>query len=85
VPDSIYKIKPDIQRDFVTEHLNDKQRYEELHALHVEDANAENSGDYKSAIALYEKLLSKSKFGFFKLIAESGLYRSTAKRKRDKT
>jgi hypothetical protein len=76
VRDAIYNIKPDIKRDFVTEYSDDKQRYENLSELHKEAVNSEEAGDYESAINLYNELLLKSKYGFFKLLAESGLYRS---------
>ncbi len=85
VRDSIYEIKPDIKRDFVTEYSNDKQRYEDLNLIQREAAKAEDSGDYTSAINLYKELLEKSKFGFFKLIAEAGLYRSTNRTNEGKT
>jgi hypothetical protein len=76
VGDAIYEIRPDIKRDFVTEYSNDKQRYEDLSGLHRRAAKSEEAGDYDSAINLYNELLLKSKYGFFKLLAESGLYRS---------
>ena len=85
VRDAIYEIKPDIKRDFVTKYSNDKQRYEDLSLIHKEAANAEDAGDYVSAINLYNELLEKSKFGYFKLIAEAGLYRSANSKKKDKT
>ena len=76
VRDAIYEIKPDIKRDFVTEYSNDKQRYKGLSDLHRKAIKSEDAGDYESAINLYNELLLKSKYGFFKLLAESGLYRS---------
>ena len=85
VRDAIYEIKPEIRRDFVTEYSNDKQRYEDLNLLHREAAKSEDAGDYVSAINHYKKLLEKSKFGFFKLIAEAGLYRSISQKNKDKT
>ena len=39
----------------------------------------------KQKIKHYKKLLEKSKFGFFKLIAEAGLYRSISQKNKDKT
>ena len=81
VRDAIYEIKPDIKRDFVTEYSNDKQRYEDLSDLHKKAVKSEEAGDYESAINLYNELLLKSKYGFFKLLAESGLYRSMSTNK----
>ncbi|MBW2429317.1 MAG: hypothetical protein JRF56_10180 [Deltaproteobacteria bacterium] len=36
VRDAIYKIKPVIKRDFVTEYSNDKQRYERTLVIYIE-------------------------------------------------
>jgi hypothetical protein len=81
IRDAIYEIKPDIKRDFVTEYSKDKQRYEDLSDLHRKAIKSEEAGDYESAISLYNELLSKSKYGFFKLLAESGLFRSMSTNK----
>ena len=85
VRNAIYELKPEIKRDFVIEYSNDKQRYEDLNFIHKEAAKAEDSGDYISAIHNYMELLEKSKFGFFKLIAEAGLYRCANRKNEDKT
>ena len=77
--DAIYEKKPELKRDFVTEFSNDKQRYEDLHIIYRKAAEAEDSGDFDTAINHYKELLETSKFGFFKLIAEAGLYRSINK------
>ena len=76
VRDAIYEIKPEIKRDFVTEYSEDRQRFETLNALQRKAVKAEKSGDYESATKHYNDLLSISQYGFFKLIAEAGLYRS---------
>jgi len=73
VRDAISEIKPEIKRDFVTEYSNDKQRYEDLNVLHRKVVTSEDAEDYESAISHYNELLSKSNYGFFKLIAEAGL------------
>ena len=76
VRDAIYGIKPDVKRDFVKEYSDDKQRYEDLNAIQRKAGQAERSGNYNLAIGVYNDLLSKSEYGFFKLLAEAGLYRS---------
>ena len=76
VREAIYEIKPEIKRDFVAEYSNDRQRYEDLQMIHKKATEAEENGDYDTAIRNYEELLLKSKYGFFKLIAEAGLYRT---------
>ena len=42
----------------------------------MEAFEAEEAADYEKAIKKYDELLSKSEYGFFKLVAEAGLYRS---------
>ena len=75
VRDEIYKIKPEIKRDFVKEQEEDKQRYDELDKIFHEAWSAENKADKKSAITYYKELLQKSKSGYFTLLAQAGLYR----------
>lgn len=83
VREAIYEIKPEVKRDFVAEYSNDRQRYEDLQMIHKKAAEAEENGDYGTAIRNYDELLLKSKYGFFKLIAEAGLYRTLVQK--DKT
>ena len=85
VRDPIYEIRPDIKRDFAKEYSKDQQRFEDLNLIQRKAAEAEKSGDYELAINIYNDLLSKSKYGFFKLLAEAGLYRSMALKNRSKT
>ena len=85
VRDVIYDIRPDIKRDFAKEFSNDKQRFEDLNVIQKMAAEAERSGDYDLSINIYNDLLSKSKYGYFQLIAEAGLYRSMTLKNRSKT
>ena len=85
VRDLIYEIRPDIKRDFAKEYSKDQQRFEDLNLIQRKAAEAEKGGDYELAINIYNDLLSKSKYGFFKLLAEAGLYRSMALKNRSKT
>ena len=85
VREAIYKIKPEIKRDFVTEYSNDRQRYEDLQQIHIKAIQAEKTEKYEEAINIYNELLTKSEYGFFQLIAEAGLYRSMSKKNKDKT
>ena len=82
---AIYEIKPEIKREFVIEYLNDRQRYEDLRIIHMEAFEAEEAADYEKAIKKYDELLSKSEYGFFKLVAEAGLYRSINQMNKNKT
>jgi hypothetical protein len=74
---SVYEMKPEIKRDFVAEYSNDKLRYEKLSDIHAEAVKAEEQGDQSLAVRYYSELLSISKYGYFKLLAEAGLYRSS--------
>ena len=85
VRDVIYDIRPDIKRDFAKEFSNDKQRFEDLNVIQKRAAEAERSGDYDLSINIYNDILSKSKYGYFQLIAEAGLYRSMTLKNRSKT
>ena len=85
VRDLIYEIRPDIKRDFAKEYSKDQQRFEDLNLIQRKAAEAEKGGDYELAINIYNDLLSKSKYGFFKLLAEAGLYRSMALKNRSET
>ena len=75
VRNSIYEIKPELKRDFVKEYEQDRARYEELNKLHQQARAAEKAGDALSARNLYQNLMDVSRFGFFRLLAEAGLYR----------
>jgi hypothetical protein len=75
VRNSIYEIKPELKRDFINEYEQDKARYEELSKLHRQARAAEKAGEALSARNLYQKLMDVSSFGFFRLLAEAGLYR----------
>ena len=85
VRDAIYEIKPDIKRDFAKEYSNDQQRFEDLNVIQRKAAEAERGGDYDEAMNIYKDLWSKSKYGFFQLLAEAGLYRSMEQKNRPKT
>lgn len=78
--EELYGIDPDIKRDFVREHENDKERYEGLDKLHSKATEMEKSGDDPYAVKLYQELYEKSQFGYFRLLAEAGLYRVLTKK-----
>lgn len=85
VRDVIYDIRPDIKRDFAKEYSNDQQRFEDLNVIQRKAAEAERAGDYDLSLNIYNDLLSKSKYGYFQLLAEAGLYRSMTQRNRSET
>jgi hypothetical protein len=75
IRDAVYRLRPDLKPDFVREHEHNKIRYDELSEL-VKLANkADGNSDFETATKLYEELRQRSRFGYFRMIAEAGLYR----------
>jgi hypothetical protein len=75
VREILYKIKPELKRDFVKEIEQNKTRWEELHEIALKAGAAEGNGKINDAMNLFNELLTTSRFGYFRLIAEAGLYR----------
>lgn len=75
VRDEIYRIKPEIKRDFVEENQENKQRYEALDTIFNKARMYEHQGDKKAATMHFKELLEKSECGYFTLLAQAGLYR----------
>ena len=75
IREEIYRIEPSLKRDFIVEHEQDKQRYEELSDLQIKAYNAEKEGDVDAATNFYQELLTISRFGYFRLLSEAALYR----------
>lgn len=75
IREDIYEIRPDLKRDFVVEYEEDRERFESLNELNKSAIIAEKKGDFGNANKLYEDLLNRANFGYFRLIAEAGLYR----------
>lgn len=81
IRESLYALRPDIKRDFLSELESDPARYEQLSQLHQQAMVAETSGDMGSARTFYQELRERSKYGWFTLLAEAGLYRTSEKGK----
>jgi len=75
--EDVYSTHPDIKRDFFAESADDPQRFEVLNELNQRAKAAEEKGDFDLANSLYAELLNASDYGWFKLLAEAGLYRSS--------
>jgi tetratricopeptide (TPR) repeat protein len=71
----LYRLKPELKRDFVKEIEQDKTRWEELNEIHEKAYLAESKGEIHEAMSLFNKLLTASRFGYFRLLAQAGLYR----------
>jgi hypothetical protein len=79
IREDLYKIKPSLKRDFVVERELDKVRYETLGKLFQEALLEEENDNFEAARSFYQKLYDDSRFGYFRLLAEAGLYRSNNK------
>jgi len=75
VRENIYHLKPDLKRDFVREYEQDEERFEKLNDIQKRAHEAEKNGAVDNAMSLYQELLVTSRFGYFRLLAEAGLYR----------
>jgi hypothetical protein len=79
VREALYKAHPEVKRDFVAESEVDEARFNALCALHDRACETERAGNQAEAATLFKQLLQESKFGFFKLCAEAGLFRTGTK------
>jgi hypothetical protein len=77
VREALYRAHPEVKRDFVAEFENDELRFNALSALHDRACDAERCGNHTEAAELFKQLHEQSKFGFFKLCAEAGLFRTS--------
>ena len=75
IREEIYRINPTLKRDFVTESEQNGERFESLDDLFHRAAKLEDNNEKDSAKELYKELLQRSRFGYFRLLAEAGLYR----------
>ena len=78
VREEIYRLHPTLKRDFVRECEQDEERFESLNELFQRAAKFEDTMEMDSARRLYQELLKRSRFGYFRLLAEAGLYRVMA-------
>lgn len=76
---NIYQLDPAIRRDFLIEYNDDKKRYEDLNQIFQKALLMEEKGIVNEAKALYTELYKISHFGFFRLLSEAGLYRTSIK------
>ncbi|WP_171088947.1 hypothetical protein [Usitatibacter rugosus] len=76
VREALYRAHPEVKRDFVAESEVDEARFEALCALHNRACETERAGNHAEAATLFKQLHEQSKFGFFKLCAEAGLFRT---------
>ena len=75
IREEIYRINPTLKRDFVTESEQNEERFESLDDLFHQAVKLEDNNEKDSAKELYKELLQRSRFGYFRLLAEAGLYR----------
>ncbi len=79
IREEIYKISPTMKRDFVVERQQNKIRYETLKKICLAAEENERAGMMDAAYDLYKNLHKQSCFGFFRLRAEAGMYRTERK------
>lgn len=72
----IYERSPNLKRDFKKELEQNPQRYEELDEIFQRAFYFEENKMYIKAHNTYIQLLEISKYGFFKNLAQAGLYRT---------
>lgn len=83
IREQVYKIRPELTRDFVLEHKQDRTRFEMLNQVYQEGSKLEKSGDFTTAENMYQKLRRLSRSGYFLLLAEAGLYRISLKKSQE--
>jgi hypothetical protein len=74
----LYKLDHSLKPDLVRESEQDRERYKELTLIQNRAYESEQKGDKESASNLYNDLLKRSQYGYFRRIAEAGLYRVRA-------
>ncbi len=75
VREILYKQKPELKRDLAIEIEQDKKRWEDLNEINLKARKAESNHEIHEAMRLFDELLTTSRFGYFRLLAEAGLYR----------
>ena len=75
--EEIYKIRPDLKRDFLVEYEKDQKRFEKLNEIFKSAKQLEKEVKTERAINLFKDLYETSRFGYFRLLAEAGLYRNS--------
>lgn len=73
----LYEMDPSLKRDFVVEYEDNMIRYEELATILSTALRHESACNFYLANMEFKNLLSKAHHGYFRLVAEAGLYRTT--------
>lgn len=79
IREEIYKINPNLRRDFLVEYEKDQKRFETLNEIFKRACKMEKEGNVRESKVLYNELYESSRFGYFRLLAEAGLYRISLK------
>jgi len=75
VRDIIYRVAPEIKYALVREYELNEESFNELIKIQNNAYVAEHNGAFHEASDYYKELFRKSNFGYFRLVAEAGLYR----------
>lgn len=76
IREEVHKIRPDLKRDFHVEYDKDRKKFETLNTLFKKAQQFEKDGNIVNSKKLYDDLYRESPFGYFRLLAEAGLYRT---------
>lgn len=79
IREEIYQINPKLRRDFFVEYEKNKKRFEALNEIFKRACKMEKEGNVHESKVLYDELYESSRFGYFRLLAEAGLYRLSLK------
>lgn len=72
----LYNKFPNLKTDILHEFKQDKLRFELLYDINKKAFEYENKQEFKKAYSSYKKLFKMSQFGYFKLLAEAGMFRT---------
>lgn len=75
IREQIHMLRPDIKPDFVTEYENDRVRYDELSAMSRGAHACEDAGQLLEARTRFLRLRTSARSGYFRMVAEAGLFR----------
>lgn len=78
VREALHAARPDMEPAYAREMREDRARYDELMQLCEKAGTAEENQDAESAHALYRELSTCAGRGWFVMIGEAGMYRTSA-------
>ena len=77
--DKVHSIRPSLRPDFVAHHAACREEYERYDQIVGDALISERNGDSDNAAALWAELLSDSVPSHFRVQAQAGMYRASAR------